>query len=90
MEIHIGGYIPDCDEEEEDDSATLLVTPNDYAEYKKVDIRIVAVGCDKTIRCSAEELYAALRSAMAMRRQAQRTKAEETRGWHPWGWGKGM
>lgn len=82
MKIQIEGYVPDCEEEEED-SATLLVIPDDYAEYGRVDIRMVAVGCDKTIRCSLEELYAALCSAMAMRRQAQVTKANKNRGWLP-------
>lgn len=80
MDIHVQGYIPDC-EEDEDNSATLLLTPDDYAEYGRVDVRIRALGCDKTIRCSVEELYAALSAAMAMRRQAQRSKAEENRGW---------
>ncbi len=79
MKIQIQGYVPDCEEEE--DSATLLVTPYDYAEYGRVDVRIVAMGCEITIRCSVDELCAALSAAMAMRRHAQRSKAEENRGW---------
>lgn len=85
MEISLNVCFRSLNLEVPDDYAfTLILAPQEAGEYEEVKLRILGEGCDKTIRCSLEELYAALSAAMVLRRQAQATKANEARRWNAW------